>query len=369
MFDVIVVGGGPGGSIAAKICAESGLHAIILEKKRLPRDKICSGMIMGRLTKGLIAEHFGEIPKDLLTDPPYLSGFLLIGPGIKERIENVMPFLWRKDLDYWMNQRAREKGVEIWDQANVLSVREENGECVAVMEKGTGREEIRSRFVIGADGARSVVRKSLFPNLKAKYTQVSIRECYKGNLGIEKTWYHWVLYKGVVTPRFSVHFKETNSIVVQVALKVGQKLDPLRSEARQYLADQYGFDLKLKPVWRDGCFAQAELLDELYSGEFIPARENTLIIGDAGGMQLPPMGEGIGVAMKTGLLAANAIGKSLKTGKKAADIYLQALSPLLAQVKPVDALTKDAKAESAKGGLPAFMKLLRRAWEESLKVV
>lgn len=46
MLDVIVVGAGPGGCAAAKNCAELGLKTMLLEKKKLPREKLCTGMVM-----------------------------------------------------------------------------------------------------------------------------------------------------------------------------------------------------------------------------------------------------------------------------------------------------------------------------------
>ena len=39
MWDVIVIGGGPGGAMAAKKCAQENLKTLILEKKKLPRSK------------------------------------------------------------------------------------------------------------------------------------------------------------------------------------------------------------------------------------------------------------------------------------------------------------------------------------------
>jgi choline dehydrogenase-like flavoprotein len=55
--DVLVVGAGPGGSAAAKYCAEAGLKTILIEKKKIPRDKVCTGMIMGRCGRTDSANH------------------------------------------------------------------------------------------------------------------------------------------------------------------------------------------------------------------------------------------------------------------------------------------------------------------------
>ena len=62
-FDVIVIGAGPAGSTCAKACAEKGLKTLMLEKQGLPRDKVCSGMVMGTLAQRLIKQEFGSPPQ------------------------------------------------------------------------------------------------------------------------------------------------------------------------------------------------------------------------------------------------------------------------------------------------------------------
>src|SRR6266478_10047800 len=44
-FDVIVIGGGPGGATAAALCAQHGLRAALFEHSRFPRHKVCGDVI------------------------------------------------------------------------------------------------------------------------------------------------------------------------------------------------------------------------------------------------------------------------------------------------------------------------------------
>jgi len=52
-YDVIIVGAGPAGNASAKLLAEKGFNIAIIEKEKLPRDKVCSGMISKRCISSL----------------------------------------------------------------------------------------------------------------------------------------------------------------------------------------------------------------------------------------------------------------------------------------------------------------------------
>src|ERR1700756_2036891 len=41
IFDVAIVGGGPAGSSCAAFCARTGLRALVLEREKFPREKVC----------------------------------------------------------------------------------------------------------------------------------------------------------------------------------------------------------------------------------------------------------------------------------------------------------------------------------------
>ena len=61
-YDVVSVGGGIAGSIAARLAAENGMKSLLIEKAQTPRDKPCSGIQFGYFER-LVGR---KIPKDKL---------------------------------------------------------------------------------------------------------------------------------------------------------------------------------------------------------------------------------------------------------------------------------------------------------------
>ncbi|MDX2501622.1 MAG: NAD(P)/FAD-dependent oxidoreductase [Deltaproteobacteria bacterium] len=359
MYDVIVVGGGPGGSVAAKKCAQSGLKTLLLERKKLPRDKVCSGMVMGPWANDIIQQEFGTIPKEILTDPPLLSGHMMHVPGTQPQpILCKTPLAWRKDLDFWMIQMARKDGVEIWDGARVIEVNQKAGACSVTMIQGKTQQELKSRFVIGADGGASAVRKSLFPLLKVQYS-VPLRECYDGSLDLEKDYFHWFFPKCRARPRFGLNHKGDCFLIE------GSGIKELRNEINQILA-KYGFNTRSKAIWKDGCLIP-RLHEALITGSFSPAKGNILLIGDAAGLLFPITFEGIGTALKSGILAADSVARSANGGREAAGTYLEELKSILQPLRNLHAWNKKLEQEANKGGA-ALSEALKAAYEETLNI-
>jgi flavin-dependent dehydrogenase len=368
IFEVIIVGAGPGGSVAAKRCAQYGLKTLLLEKYKVPRHKVCSGMVMSRLAQALVEAEFGQIPKGVLATPQYLSGLILhvIGVGSK-KVEHKMPLTWRKDLDYWMAHKAQEVGVEVWDDARVTGIVEADNGCVVTVRRGETEHEVRAKFIIGADGATSVVRRSLFPHLRMQYLQV-IQEYYQGTLNLAGEYFHPFYYPEIaVAPSFDIHHKG-DFFILDVMARIGYiKQLNLVFKAKQMLAEDYGFDLNNQPLWTKGC-VQPLLYKELDSGSFSPCKGNVLLVGEAGGLLMPLFaGDGVREALWSGLLAATSIIKAVETGKQAEEFYVHEMTHIISMLRSVYTWARKIREQSTRGAeylLPALGEL----WESTLNI-
>ena len=373
MWDVIVVGAGPEGSATAKRCAEYGLNTLLLEKMKLPRDKVCTGLVLEPLAHTAIKQEFGDIPETVLADPYHLSGFMFHVHGIGNvNIDSDALLAWRRDLDYWMNQKAQAKGVEIWQAAKVTALRQKGQGFSVETEKDKRRQELEARFVVGADGAKSVVRKFLFPKLKVSYRKL-YQECYQGEIDLDKSYHHIFWYPSQVLAESPLCFEviqKSNLIKLSVGANAGQMREYM-AWVKKFLIKEHHLKIDPKPVWRCGGLSlgyhkSPGFHKELISHAFLPAKGNALLVGDAGGLRLPLTGEGIGTAIKSGLLAANSITRAVELGEQADKIYSKELESLISIYREIYPWV-ERTAEARRRGGPSLLKFIRDSHYAALR--
>lgn len=152
IYDVIVVGAGPAGSVTAKTAAEHGARVLLLEEHRqIGRPVRCTGLLSPR---GV--ECSGVSSEVLLRE---IRGACVYGPqGEELPIEGISPKGYVMDRDRFdqdLVEQARRAGVEVMTggRAHALSRAGENSRLVV---KCDGREElVEGRLIVGADGPQS----------------------------------------------------------------------------------------------------------------------------------------------------------------------------------------------------------------------
>ncbi|RMI36154.1 geranylgeranyl reductase family protein [Streptomyces triticirhizae] len=155
VWDVVVVGAGPGGSSAARAAAEAGRRVLLLEKAELPRYKTCGGGIIGP-SRDALPPGF-ELP---LRDRVHAVTFSLNGRLARTRRSKRMLFglVNRPEFDERLAQAAVKAGAELRTGVTVSRV-EQHGPAVpdrrtvaVVLADG---EIVLARAVVGADGSAS----------------------------------------------------------------------------------------------------------------------------------------------------------------------------------------------------------------------
>lgn len=164
--DVVIVGAGPAGTMAACRLAGSGLRIALLEKSPLPRAKACGGAMPVEM-KGFFGWDIGPVIEAEASRIRWLYNH--------EREKEVnagdtcMVFVERRRFDFHLVEKALllNKGdLVLRDGFAVERVVEESGAVTVYGGKG---EALRASFVVGADGANSRVARSLGLHRKAPF--------------------------------------------------------------------------------------------------------------------------------------------------------------------------------------------------------
>ncbi len=160
-YDVIVVGGGPAGSSAGRVCAQAGLKTLLIEKERFPRYKVCGGCLSVKASRFL---DFDLRPVIENTITGARITYTPEDPLLLESSEPIGFMVMRDRFDHLLVEKAMEKGTEVLEGEKVLRVRETDSVLEVELEKGW---KLRCEYLIGADGPGSVVSKA-FPDLRQK---------------------------------------------------------------------------------------------------------------------------------------------------------------------------------------------------------
>ncbi len=294
-IETIIVGAGPAGSTCAWQLNRQGREVLMLDKAEFPRTKLCAGWITPKVMNDL------EFTMD---DYPYAILNIKIHSHIKglpfachgSPIPGETFSIRRIEFDDWLRQRS---GVETV-RHTVKAIRRDGGRFVV-------DETYSCDNLIGAGGTACPVRRIMFPENRRKFRQVVTLErefeyparadiCHLYFLHYGAKAYAWYFPKGdgfvniglggkanffrKADGNIHTHFKRFLSDLVEQGL-----LDPAAIENFGEAGHPYYLNSEHGEIKQDRCY----------------------LIGDAAGLATVDLGEGIGPAIESALMAAGEI--------------------------------------------------------------
>jgi geranylgeranyl reductase family protein len=351
--DILVVGAGPAGSACAIELARVGLDVLLVDQHDFPRDKICGDGLIPDSHAAL--RRLGVLQEVLACAQP-CTHVRAFGPsGLSVDVPGTLAVLPRRELDHILVRAAQRAGARLatpWKLAAML--RDESGRVIGVQlrpageaagEAGAGpgpapggaREvgevrEVRARHVVIATGAspQGLVASGLCE--RREPSAMGLRG-YVHHPGLRARIPHLeVAWYRPVKPGYGWVFPCPGD-VYNIGVGI---IDSRGSSARTVR------DLNLREVFDEFVKLHAPARELMNGGTFVsplkgaPLRTSLkgarvsapgiLVTGEAAGSTYSFTGEGIGKAMETGLLAADALRAAREQG-----LSEEALGALYAQ--------------------------------------
>ena len=288
--DVIIVGGGPAGSSAARQLVDGGYDCLVLDREQFPREKLCAGWITPEVLEDL-AFAPEDYPHRFLTFEVLDIAF----KGLHVPLRSPQHSIRRYEFDAWLLERSG------------APVRRHNVRHVTETDDGYQIDEAyRCRYLVGAGGTRCPVYRELFRGGKprAKGLQAVTLEREYACDWQDPSCHLWFLDKGL--PGYAWYVPKADGYlnvgVGGMADKLKRRGDDIRRHWDLLCERLVGEGLVDEPPESPGGYSYF-LRDRTDPGRLGDA----FVVGDAAGLATRDMCEGIGPAVRSGLLAARSI--------------------------------------------------------------
>lgn len=316
IYDVLIIGGGPSGSACAIKLSNSGLKVALIEKAIFPRDKTCGDALSTDVINQLpmlsekLAESFNGIAEKI---PSY--GVKIFSPDMNY-ID--IPFIYkgkksngfickRLHFDNFLFQFVKENtNVKVFEGYTVEEVNQDETGVTVKTDKGI----FRSKMIVGADGAHSVVLRNLSDiKVEKEHYSAGLRVYYENVKAFHEDNFIELYFFNELLPGYLWVFPLANN---QANIGLGM-LSSEVAKTKINLKETLNTLIQTHPALKER-FVNAKPL-ETVKGYGLPlgskqrniSGERFLLSGDAASMIDPFSGEGIGNAIRCGRVAADHI--------------------------------------------------------------
>jgi len=292
-----IIGAGPVGLHCGTLLAEEGFEVTIFEEHQtVGRPVQCAGLI----SRSGIEELGVELGNSVINEVKGAKIFSPNGESLTiQRPSTVAYVVDRFLFDQMFYKKAKRLGCEIKTDCKLIDIRAKLNDNSSLFLQNKGRGElIKSKITIGADGANSVVRHSVFPGVLEKEFVHAIQIRAEGKFNPDLVEMHF----GDFAPGFFAWVVPESKRVARIGLAVSLGLNAGNS-MKQFL-EQKQFSIRTLSK-SSALIPISPPLKEISSG-------NILLVGDAAGHTKATTGGGIVFGLRATEACADTIANHLK---------------------------------------------------------
>lgn len=181
-FDIVVIGAGPAGSTFARHVADAGFSVLVVDGQNDKTRKPCGGLLSPDAQE-IFAKEGLTIPNEILADPQIFAVRTMdIEQNIVKDYQRFYLNMDRLAFDSFLLDMVPENVEKFSGRCTQIERKQDKGFKLTLVFEDKSREEIECSFLVGADGANSIVRKSFYPEIKQ---YVAIQEWFEKEDGDE----------------------------------------------------------------------------------------------------------------------------------------------------------------------------------------
>lgn len=313
-IDAMIVGAGPAGSAAAIALARRGYQVALIDKQMFPREKLCGDFInpinrpilrdLG-IEEQVLSRAHGTVTGFRITTSSGRAAEVEFAGGARRAETGIG--LRRADFDRILVQRAAESGAAVHQGQRITELRRLAYGWLAVAEK----ESWQAKLLIGADGRNSWVARQLGADRGVATTGRAVgfqcRLRISGSVGNDIEIH---LFPGGYAGLVGI-----GDGMATLGIAVDRRWLNGGRDAEVIFERVLGRNPRLKTILRH--YDDTVGLRSVYPVYFPSRRaanDHALLVGDAARVSEPITGEGIYLALRSGLLAADALDTALQRG-------------------------------------------------------
>ena len=311
-YDVVIIRAGPAGSNLARLLDGKKYSVLIVDGSQ-GREKVCGGLISPD-AQYVLAKYDICMPRDILVSPQLFSVRTIdLSDGFTRYYRRNYLNVERGRFDAFMQDMIPESTELI--KARCESISHTDG-IFSLELAGNGRFSVSCRYLVGADGASSAVRRSLFGEKRIlKYT--AIQQWFEASG--ENPYYSCIFDNDTSSACSWIFFKDGH-IVFGGAFDIQNGRASFEAQKEKLI--KLGIVSKKtfeSPTRTEACLVCRPKL----SGGIALGRDGAFLIGEAAGFISPSSFEGISYAMLSAEALANALNSEV-SGERVLKKYKKA---------------------------------------------